>query len=118
MNWSTTLRRWSHHCNVSTCDDDILRQAMGDDNTVSAYTRAQYTFASARRGSAVYCIGLDWNGLDWIGLDWIVLDWIVLYCIVLYCIVLYYFVVYCIVLCCIVLYCVVLCCAMLCCVVG
>ena len=27
--------RWSHHCNVSTCDDDILRQAMGDDNTVS-----------------------------------------------------------------------------------
>jgi hypothetical protein len=29
------FNNWSHHCNVSTCDDDILRQAMQDDNTVS-----------------------------------------------------------------------------------
>jgi hypothetical protein len=27
--------RWSHHCNVQTCDDDALKNAVGDDGTVS-----------------------------------------------------------------------------------
>lgn len=31
----TDFNRWSHHCSVSTCDDEVLKRSMADDNTVS-----------------------------------------------------------------------------------
>ena len=31
----TDLKNWSHHTSVCTCDDDLLKRAMGDDETIS-----------------------------------------------------------------------------------
>lgn len=31
----TDLKNWSHHTSVGTCDDDLLKRAMGDDETIS-----------------------------------------------------------------------------------
>lgn len=29
------FNKWSHHCSVNTCDDELLQRAMGDDTTIS-----------------------------------------------------------------------------------
>ena len=31
----TDFNKWSHHSSVATCDDEVLKIAMADDNTVS-----------------------------------------------------------------------------------
>lgn len=31
----TDFNRWSHHCGVTSCDDELLSRALADDNTVS-----------------------------------------------------------------------------------
>jgi hypothetical protein len=35
----TDFNRWSHHCSVATCDDEVLKTALGDDGTVRIYHR-------------------------------------------------------------------------------